>query len=239
MKLLMASTGESFIADSSKDLHTRHGFVKASELQAAKPGALLQSNTGKKFYVLSAGFQDLYRRIRRGPQIISPKDIAAIIAETGIGKGSTVVDAGAGSGALACFLANIVKKVVTYETRKDFAGIAEQNARRLGLKNMAVKNESIAEVSERNVDLVCLDLPEPWNFIEPVRSALKPGGFLVSYSPHAHQVQEFVTKLPDAFIHIRTIEVIQRNWLVDPQRLRPENTGLLHTGFLTFARRLS
>jgi tRNA (adenine57-N1/adenine58-N1)-methyltransferase len=67
------------------------------------------------------------RNLKRGPQVVLPKDFGMVAAFTGIGKKSVVVDAGAGSGFLAVALGNIAKSVVTYERREEFAKLAERN----------------------------------------------------------------------------------------------------------------
>jgi tRNA (adenine57-N1/adenine58-N1)-methyltransferase catalytic subunit len=46
----------------------------------------------------------LLRKLKRGPQVVLPKDIGMILGFTGVGKTSKVVDAGAGSGWLAISL---------------------------------------------------------------------------------------------------------------------------------------
>ena len=99
---------------------------------------MLKSNTNKEFFIFAPAFIDLYRKIKRDAQIIPLKDIGLIIAETGINKESKVLDAGSGSGALACFLASISKEVVTYEIREDFIEIVKSNIEFLGLKNIKI-----------------------------------------------------------------------------------------------------
>ena len=109
------------------------------------------------------------------------------------------------------------------------------------LKNIKIKNKDINEgIDETDVDLVTLDLPEPWKAIKSVEKALKVGGFLVSYNPNLTQVKTFVDNINNNknFIHIKTIENIQRTWIIDDKRLRPENTEVGHTGFLSFVRKV-
>ena len=118
------------------DFHTQYGFIKKEDLKKAKEGDLLKSNTSREFFVFNPSFIDLYRKIKRDAQIIPLKDIGLIIAETGINKESRILDAGSGSGALACFLAGIAKEVVTYEIREDFIEIVKSNVDFLGLKNI-------------------------------------------------------------------------------------------------------
>ena len=52
------------------------------------------------------------------------------------------------------------------------------------MKNIKIKHKDIYnETEEEDIDVVTLDVPEPWKALENVSKALKPGGFLVSYSP--------------------------------------------------------
>jgi tRNA (adenine57-N1/adenine58-N1)-methyltransferase len=69
------------------------------------------------------------RKLKRGPQIVTPKDASLILAYTGILPGSKVVDAGTGSGHLAIFLATYIKpgKVYTYEKDERFIKVAKDN----------------------------------------------------------------------------------------------------------------
>ena len=50
----------------------------------------------------------LFSGLKRGPQAMLPKDIGLVIAYSGIGKESIVVDAGAGSAYLALALATTI-----------------------------------------------------------------------------------------------------------------------------------
>src|SRR3989344_2701276 len=97
-KLLIAETGEKFfVKDLKQDFHCQFGYVKASNLKKAKPGSKVKTNTGVELCILNPSFIDIYKKISRGPQIIIPKDIGAIITEIGIGKSSTILDAGGGT----------------------------------------------------------------------------------------------------------------------------------------------
>ena len=249
-KVIVAETGKFFyVRDDSKDYHCQYGMIKSSELK--KSIGEIVSNTGKKFRIFKPGFIDTYRKIKRSAQIIPLKDVALIVAETGIDKSSVVVDAGAGSGALCCFLAHIAKEVITYDIREDFIKVVEKNKELLGLKNLKIKNKNIYDgIDEKNVDVVTLDLPEPWLAIESVKKALKAGGFLVSYSPTVPQVADFVNKIIGAdddnvntgnisdFVHLKTVELMEREWEVKGRKVRPLSQQIGHSGFLTFVRKL-
>ena len=241
-KVLITRQGRKFYAkDLSQDLHTQFGFLKKDELKKAKEGDLLKSNTNKEFYIFNPFFIDLYRKIKRDAQIIPLKDIGIIIAEIGINKRSKVLDAGSGSGALACFLASIAKEVVTYEIREDFIEVVKQNIEFLKLNNIKIKKINIYEkIEDKDIDAVILDLPEPWNALGNCSKALNPGGFLVSYSPSVPQVADFVNAVRknENFVYLKTVEVTEREWEVEERKVRPKSTGIGHSGFLSFARKV-
>ncbi|MCX6710250.1 MAG: methyltransferase domain-containing protein [Candidatus Woesearchaeota archaeon] len=240
-KILVSEEGRTFyIRDISQDFHTQFGFIKSKDLKK-KDGSVVVSNTSQKFHIYSPSFIDSYRRIKRGPQIIPAKDVAAIIAETGLGNKSVIVDAGTGSGALACFLANYAKKVVSYELREDFFKIASENVKMLGLKNVELKNKDVyLGIDEKNADIIVFDLPEPWLGIKNAEKALKIGGYLVSYSPTVPQIMDFASEISKhkCFSHIKTIEIMERRWDVLERKVRPKSQEIGHSGFLSFYRKI-
>ncbi len=238
-RILMKEGKKFYVRDLNNDFHCQFGYVKAKDLRKRKGKVI--TNTKKEMHIFEPSFIDVYRKLKRAPQIITLKDIGIIVAETGVNSKSKIVDAGAGSGALACFLANIAKEVVSYEIRKDFFKVAEQNKKMLELNNLKLKNKDVYKgISEKNVDLITLDLPEPWKVTEYADKALKFGGFLVSYSPTIPQVMDFVNKVNKNknFFYVKTMEVIRREWDVRERIVRPKTAIINHTGFLTFVRKI-
>jgi len=73
--------------------------------------------------------------------------------------------------------------------------------------------------------------------LENCKKSLKKNGDLAVYLPNMTQVHEFVNKLDSDFKLEKVIEDIQREWIVDERRARPENIGILHTGFLVFVKK--
>jgi len=239
--ILISSSGRHlYVRNLNQDYHCQYGFVKKEDLKKIKNSGGLKTNTGVVLHAFIPQFIDIYRKIKRGPQIIPLKDLGVIVAESGINKNSIIVDAGSGSGALALFLANISKKVVSYEIREDFAAIAKENVKFLKLKNVVIKNKDIYKgIDEKNVDILTLDLPEPWKALEPANKALKVGGFIVSYSPTIPQVSDFVEAVnKNGFVHLKTIEVIQREWELNDRVIRPKSQQIGHSGFMTFVRKV-
>ena len=94
MKLLLSEQKKFLVKDTSKDFHTRDGTIKSKDFNKSK----VKTNKKVEFSILDPQFIDFYEKIKRGAQIISLKDIGAIITETGINKESKVLDAGSGSG---------------------------------------------------------------------------------------------------------------------------------------------
>ena len=164
-----------------------------------------------------------------------------ILAYTGLRQDSSVVDAGTGSGYLAIFLANFLSrgKVVTYENDKRFIETAKQNIRLTGLKNIKLKPKDITKgIGEKNLDLVTLDLQNAKAIIKHTRKSLRVGGWLVVYSPTVEHLLKTIKEIKkQKFAQVKTVENIVREWQVE-KTTRPKTIGLMHTGFLTFARKI-
>lgn len=240
-RVLVAKTGKIFfVKDIATNYHTQYGFITKADLKK-KSGATIYSNTKDEFTIFEPSFLDYYRKMKRGPQIVPLKDIGIILSNVGIEKTWKVVDAGAGNGGVCLFLANLVKKVTTYEIRGDFANIVKKNIEFLGMKNITLKEKSIYEgIAEKNIDLITLDLPEPWLVIEHAAKALRVGGYLVSYSPSIPQTSDFNEKLKEfkAFQRMKVVEIIEREWDMQGRIQRPKTTPVGHSGFMTFARKI-
>ncbi|MCK4670389.1 MAG: methyltransferase domain-containing protein [Nanoarchaeota archaeon] len=237
MKIVYFENGRKFLVkDTSKDFHTKDGIVKKSDFKKKKG----KTNIGKDFIIFDPSFIDRYKRLKRTAQIILPKDIGFIISECGLGKESVVFDAGSGSGGVACFLANVVKKVYTFDNDKRHIICTKDNVKMLDLKNVDVIERDVYEkgFGKKNADCIILDLKEPWRCIDHCRKALKSGGFLVVYTPHITQALQFINenKEKEVFIPLRTIEVFEREWKLTGKIARPEFVPLGHSAFLGFFR---
>ena len=186
-------------------------------------------------------YPNLYRKLKRGPQVILPKDIGIIISYSGVDKNSVCVDAGTGSGWLAVSLARVCKEVYSYDMRDDFLAIAEKNRGMLNLDNLTLKNGDVTKkIDEKDVDLVTLDLPGSDKALSNAKKALKPDGCVVGYLPHMEQVKDFVGKLNSLKFHdVHTVEVIVRDIMVREEGVRPSTKGIWHTAYLVFAKKES
>ena len=198
---------------------------------------------GEKYVLVEPTLADIMKKLRRGAQIVMPKDAAQIVAITGATKGWRCLDAGSGSGFLAIFLGNVVGgrgRVYTYEKREDFYRIAKRNIERCGLERIVrIKNQDVKNFRERNLDLITFDMKNSHELVGKARKRLKPGGWLVIYSPHIEAQIMARKEMEKEGMHIHsTLEIIQRVWKSRFGYTHPEPSGILHTGFLTFARRV-
>jgi len=186
---------------------------------------------------------EIFSRLERGAQVVLRKDAAAIIGFTGLQAGDRVVDAGAGSGFLSISLGSVVAptgKVFSYEWKDDFFEIARKNVSRAGLEKVVeVKYEDVLEgIAEKDIDLVTLDLANSDKALAHAFAALKPKGYCVGILPNVEQAKRFTLEAEKlGFASCLTTEIIERRWLVREEGCRPETTGVLHTAFLTFARK--
>jgi tRNA (adenine57-N1/adenine58-N1)-methyltransferase len=171
-----------------------------------------------------------------------PKEIGFVLVTMGIGEGQLVVEAGTGSGALTCALAFAVGKagrVVSYEARPDMQALAMKNLNRLGLLDrVEFKLRDIAGgFDETGVDALFLDVPNPYDYIGQVKTALKLGGFFGSILPTANQVTKLVSAVRQHnFAFIDICEILLRYYKAEAERFRPVDRMIAHTGYLFFAR---
>jgi len=225
-----------------KDMHTYLGIIRRSDIIRAKNGRTIKSHTGKKLKVFDADFRDRLKHLKRGPQIITPKDAGVISAYTGIGPGSRVVEAGAGSGAFTSYLANLVRpsgKVYSYERDERFYKLAKDNLSTMDLsKYVALKKGDVYEkIAQKNADLVFLDLPEPWNAIKNAEKALKPGGYFVCYLPTMNQIIRLIKALEKTNFEVfKVANIHEEIWQARCDALRPVTHDFRHTAFLVFSR---
>lgn len=237
-RILIDNKGKRYyVKDLQTDFHTSSGIIESKELLSKKER--ITSTKGKKFTVIKPTFSDLWETLKRGPQVMIQKDIGLVLAKTGVNKDSTVVDAGGGSGSLCLSLANICKEITVYEINPEHHAIIAKNIKQFGCKNINLKLGNVYKgIEEKNLDLITLDLPEPWQVTEMAGQALKNGGHLVVYLPNLNQVKLFIDSTKRSSIQVaETIELLERKWKIEDRIMRPEFQMLGHTGFLVFCRK--
>lgn len=80
----------------------------------------------------------------------------------------------------------------------------------------------------------------PWEYLEHIPAAVIPGAMLGFLLPTTNQVQDLLEGLhAGPFSDIEVLEILIRRYKTVPQRLRPDDRMVAHTGFLVFARCLA
>ncbi len=231
-----------FRLDPEAELQTHRGVIRHQQLIGAAWGSYVESHLGHPFYLIEPSLHDILLNIRRTSQIIFPKDIGYILLHLSVGPGRTVVEAGTGSGALTTALAWAVGpqgKVISYDRRADMQELALKNLRRVGLEDrVELKLRDIAHgFDETGVDALFLDLPDPQAYLPQARRALRSGGCFGCILPTTNQVAAVLEALDaNGFAFQEVCEILLRFYKVIPQRLRPTDRMVAHTGYLVFAR---
>jgi tRNA (adenine57-N1/adenine58-N1)-methyltransferase len=226
------------------NFHTHRGILNHDELIGKPWGSQVYSHQGSPFFMLQPSLSDLLIDLKRSTQIMYPKDIGFILTSMSIGPGQTILEAGTGSGSMTVALAYAVGpngRIVTYEKRPEFQNLARRNLERLGLDmRVEFKLGDISNgFSEQNVDACFLDLPNPYDYVQQVRQALKPGGFFCNLVPSYNQVEKLLYVLRrEHFAFLEVCEILLRYYKPEPARLRPTDRMVAHTGYLTFGRRI-
>lgn len=194
-----------------------------------------------KTYKISFDFHypPILRGLKRGgPAVTLPKDAGLVIGYSGVGRDSTVVEIGSGSGFMTIQLANIAKEVITYEKRKEFAELTIHNVRLAGLKNVTLKERDAFEgFDEKDVDLIFCDIPEAEKIVAHAFDALKDGGGFAAHCLNIEQAKVLVLELQKYFREVFVLEGITREYEVRDFGTRPKHFGLMHSAYLVFARK--
>ncbi len=223
-------------------LHTHKGTISHNDLINKPWGSQIFSHKGSPLFLLQPSLDNILKNLPRSTQILYPKDIGFILLKMGIGPGTSIIEAGTGSGAFTIALAYHIGqdgKIVSYECRPQMQANAKKNLERFGLlTRVELKLRDISEgFDEQGVDAIFLDVPNPYDFMIQVRSALKTGGHFGSILPSANQVCRLLSVLKtNGFAFFDVVEILMRYFKDDPDRFRPVDRMVAHTGYLVFAR---
>ncbi len=223
-------------------LHTHRGVIQHNDLIGKPWGTKTSSHKGNPFYLLQPSLADLIRGIPRSTQIMYPKDIGFVMITLGVGPGAKIIEAGTGSGGLTTAFAYSVGNtghIYSYDYREEQQKTAIKNLDRFGLaERVTFKIRNIADgFDETGVDALFLDVPNPYDYLGQVKTALKAGGFFGTILPTMNQVIRLLPELRHhSFSFIEVVEIFIRYYKPEPERFRPVDRMVAHTGFLIFAR---
>lgn len=228
--------------------HTHKGSLSHDDLIGGPEGVVVTSSGGMAYLALRPILEDYVLSMGRGAAIVYPKDAFAIVGLAGLRPGSTVVEAGVGSGALTCFLLTAVGpqgRVVSYEMRPDFAEVARRNVERwFGVVDAwTLRIGDIAQERPEGAaaDAMVLDLLAPWDCLDSAAAALRPGGRLVVYVATTTQLSLITESLraDGRWTEPRATESMVRTWHLEGLAVRPDHRMIAHTAFLLVCRRLA
>ena len=196
----------------------------------------------KKSKLLPYNLSDIQKNLVRGPQIISPKDIAWIVYSSDIKSNDVVVEAGGGSGALTTALAQAAfpnGKVITFEKNKKHFQIVKKNLELSPFSDQVeLRNEELRDETEViSCNSIILDLPDPHFLIKWAEKSLVLGGKMLCYLPTINQVENLLSSL-SKWSEIEISEMMHRTWQSRLDAIRPDTNILGHTGFILSARLL-
>lgn len=231
--------------------HSHMGALPHDDVLGRDEGVAVSTPSGARLVAVRPTLADYVLKMRRGAQVVYPKDVGLILVYADVFPGARVLEAGTGSGALTLALARAAGPdglVVSYEIRPDHHERAVANVeawyQALGGKPQSLElrlgdvAESLADDEE--FDRLVLDLPEPWRALDAAGGALVPGGIACCYLPTVPQVAQTVDALRAAgFGQVETLEGLVRTWNVDGPSVRPDHRMVAHTGFLVFGRKHS
>ena len=241
-----------FALEPGKRFFSNKGHLDHDELIGRDEGFTVTSSKGGEYLVFRPLLNEFVVSMPRGAAVVYPKDAAQIVAMADVFPGARVVEAGVGSGALTCSLLRAVGptgRVSSYERREEFADVARRNVTQFFGAEHPAWSLTVGDLAEalpgsetdRQVDRVVLDMLAPWECVDAVADALRPGGTVCAYVATTTQLGKTVETLRahGGFTEPQPWETLVRDWHVEGLAVRPSHKMNGHTGFLVTARRLA
>lgn len=231
-----------------KQFHTHRGAIEHDAMIGAPDGSVVTATSGTAYLALRPLLADYMLSMPRGAAVVYPKDAAQIVMLGDIYPGARVLEAGAGSGALTCALLRAVGPqghVISWENRPEHAVVARANVDTFfgsAPDNWSLRDGDVIDhPGEDTVDRVILDMLSPWDVLDAVSAALRPGGVLIGYVASTTQLSRLVEALRErgGYTEPTSWESLVRGWHVVGLAVRPEHRMIGHTAFLVTARRLA
>ncbi len=227
-----------------KKFHTHLGIIDVSSIIGMEYGSAIRTTEGKLIFLMEPTIHDFIMKSERKTQIVYPKDLGYIVARTGLKNGSKVLEVGTGSGALATFMASIVKPeghIYSFDVNSEFMEIAKRNLEKAGMDKYVTMHQHDPHqgVDVRNVDVATVDLGDPWTVVDQVHDALKGGGAFVAICPTMNQIERTAAQLKKSgYADIDCVELMIRNMEAREGMTRPSMRMIGHTTYLVFARKV-
>ena len=179
--------------------HTHRGTLSHDDIIGGPDGNVVRSGGGTPYVVFRPLLADYTLTMKRGAAVVYPKDAAQIVAFADVFPGARVLEAGAGSGALACWLLRAVGDqgtLVSFERRPDFAEIARRNveqffggpppAWQLVVGEFGRPGDDHGLAEPNCFDRVILDMLAPWDCLDATAGVTRARGPGLLLRGHHH-----------------------------------------------------
>jgi tRNA (adenine57-N1/adenine58-N1)-methyltransferase catalytic subunit len=208
-----------------RSFHTHRGSIAHDDVIGLDEGSVVRASGGMLYVAVRPLLADYTVSMSRGATVVYPKDAAQIVGLADIFPGARVLEAGAGSGALSCWLLRSIGEdgaLVSYERRADFAAVAEANVEGYfggphpawTLVNADLPSDTdlsadadltadadlnAGEVGPylvaHDFDRIVFDLLAPWEHVAGAARWLVPGGLICCYVATTTQLSRVVEAL--------------------------------------------
>lgn len=226
------------------EFSTHEGKISLKNIIGKPFGTITKTHLGAEYILFKPTISDFLKFIKRKTQVLYPKDLGFIILKLNIHSGIKMIECGTGSGSATSAFAFALfphGKLYSYEARPEFTTIAKENVKRIGMEHIVeFKNKDISNgFDEKDMDAIFLDVKFPEKYIIHAYNALKPSGNMCIFVPTANQVTDVLKELQNyPFFLTEVIEIMLRSYKTVPERLRPDDTMIAHTGYLIFTRKV-
>jgi len=160
------------VVESGKEFITNEGKFKFSDLK--KIPSIITTTTGIDFQIYTPTYKEFVLLMKRGPQIIYPKDVGQIIVESNLHNSSKILEIGSGSGALTLYLYSLLQnsgKLYSLDSSK----INQRRANKTISRYLSTYSKDTVDVNfinekldnfnfknlEDKIDAIITDVPEP------------------------------------------------------------------------------
>lgn len=244
--LLISPDGKRYLRalEPEGSFHTQDGVLAMAAVAASGFGTSIRTHKGAVYRILQPTLYELMKGVKRSTTIMYPKEIGYVLLKLGVGPGRRIVEAGTGSAGMTTALAWMVGdtgRVYTCEAREEFYKLAGKNLNRVGLTHRV--NRYHLDIAEgfpeeaAGADALFLDVRTPWEYLDQAARIIIPGapvGFLL---PTVNQISDLLRAMENSpFGDVEVLEILHRRWKTVPDRMRPDDRMVAHTGFLVFAR---
>jgi tRNA (adenine57-N1/adenine58-N1)-methyltransferase len=233
--LLVGNDRTYFLLTGTGLFSTDKGRVDLDEVGRAEPGQVITTHTGYDFRIICPRAPDFFEHAHRSGAPMLPRDIGLVISYTGMNQNDRVLDAGTGTGIAAIYFGGVAREVVTYESRPEFARIAEKNISEAGLSNVTVICGDVLE-AKGQYDIVHYDMTIGPEHVRHAYSLIGYGGYLSCYTPFIEFLCGVMDEAAPLFSAVKSVECIEREMTRTKRGTRP-STRVGHSGYLTIARK--